>query len=331
MIGCLHFPFLSKDVQGCNVSKVLSCSAASGPCFLAYGVSKTHPLKGTGRNEDAFFFTKDMIGVADGVGGVADELPGVCPGDLPNELMQRCKDMSVLRQLEPEKFLEESQEILGEHGVKVDDLDESQWTSYVLMRSWLNCQNWGATTSLVVAIEDGMVTASQHGDSVFMHLRKRGKSGWEILYRSEPQVHSFLCPYQLMRKPLKGMDDYAAADVQWRPDLFHSPPPRKVKAGDFIIAGSDGLFDNVYDHEIVDTIAMHESIDSRCAQEIANELFFMASEAAGSKTKKTPFADAAEAEYKQWGKEACGGRPDDITVVVAYVGDEDDESDDIVE
>jgi protein phosphatase PTC7 len=271
-----------------------------------------------------------MIGVADGVGGIADELKGVNPSDLPKELMERCKDMSFLRKEDPEEFLGDTAEILREHGV---DCNRDQWTTYLLMRSWLECQNWGATTALVLSVEDGMISAAQYGDSCFMHLRKNPKKGWEIMYRSQPQTHAFLCPYQLCRKPLKkgkkGMNNYAEANVQWQTDLFFSSPKQKVSRGDLIIAGSDGLFDNLYDHEIVDLITKQNAISSESSEDIANALYSKASEAAESDTKPTPFADAADAEYKQPGKKAFGGRPDDITVVVAFVGDDDeDESSD---
>jgi protein phosphatase PTC7 len=119
------------------------------------------------------------------------------------------------------------------------------------------------------------------------------------------------------------MDDYDEASIQWDTNLFFSPPKRKVKPGDLIIAGSDGLFDNLHDHEIVDMVAEHESISSKTAEELANTLFSKASEFAGSKTKKTPWAEAAAKEY---GVKDKGGKPDDITAVVAFVGhaDEDD-------
>merc|ERR1712232_9441 len=130
------------------------------------------------------------------------------------------------------------------------EYDEDEWAKYVLIRSWLECQNWGSTTALLVSIEGRFLVATTYGDSCFIQLRKREDSDWEIVYRSQPQTHSFSCPYQLMRKPLKGLHDYDSADVQWEQELFCSPDRTNLRHGDIIVAGSDGLFDNLFDEEI---------------------------------------------------------------------------------
>lgn len=318
MLSCLSTPLadlLSKDI----------CSILNGNgseySFLACGVSKTHPLKNPQRNEDAFIVSKQVIGVADGVGGIADEIPGVNPSHLPRELMERCKQISFLRQLDPQAFEHEMKEILRRWGI---EYDEEEWTSFVLIRSWLDCQHWGATTALLVSIEDGVMSAAQYGDSCFMLLRKRGKSqkaGWKIMYRSPPQCHTFSCPHQLTRKPLKGMQDYTAADVQWDADLIFTPPRMQLKLGDLIIAGSDGLFDNLFDAEILSLAGSHGPMPSRSPEELANVLWAKAVEFGASKEKCTPWAQAT---HKEFGAPPKGGKPDDITVVVAHVVHEDE-------
>lgn len=87
-----------------------------------------------------------------------------------------------------------------------------------------------------------------------------------------------------------------------------------VARGDVIIAGTDGLFDNLYDGElsalVVDAIG-----DNFEPHTTAEKIAVSARQRAQDKDKDTPFSDAAQrAGY--WYQ---GGKLDDITVVVSYV------------
>lgn len=42
----------------------------------------------------------------------------------------------------------------------------------------------------------------------------------------------------------------------------------EVKKGDVIVMGSDGLFDNVFDHEIVNIVTKHTDVAESCMHSI---------------------------------------------------------------
>merc|ERR1712048_1281754 len=86
-------------------------------------------------------------------------------------------------------------------------------------------------------MDGAKLKAANVGDAGFRVIR----SG-EVVLASTPRQHQFDCPYQLGYKELV---DYVntAADAE----LLEFP----VKPGDIVVAGSDGLFDNVFDADIV--------------------------------------------------------------------------------
>lgn len=92
--------------------------------------------------------------------------------------------------------------------------------------------------------------------------------------------------------------------------VFHFP----VAPGDVIVAGTDGLFDNLYNNEISGVIveALRVGLEPQIA---AQKIAALARQRATDKNRQSPFAAAAqEAGYRYY-----GGKLDDITVVVSYV------------
>jgi protein phosphatase PTC7 len=81
-----------------------------------------------------------------------------------------------------------------------------------------------------------------------------------------------------------------------------------------IVAGTDGLFDNLYNNEISGVIveALRVGLSPHAA---AQKIAALARQRAMDKNRQSPFASAAqEAGYRYY-----GGKLDDITVVVSYV------------
>ncbi|CAN1161695.1 Probable protein phosphatase 2C 26 [Linum perenne] len=73
--------------------------------------------------------------------------------------------------------------------------------------------------------------------------------GGQIIFSTSPQEHYFDCPYQLSSETIgQTYLDAMISNVE-------------VMEGDTIVMGSDGLFDNVFDHEIVSTIAQHKNVN----------------------------------------------------------------------
>jgi protein phosphatase PTC7 len=129
--------------------------------------------------------------------------------------------------------------------------------------------------------------------------RKQTTRGYEIVFKTEDQLHRFNCPFQL---GLESSDSPESASIS----------QHAVKVGDLVIAGSDGLWDNLFDSDV--RRLADESDD-------VTELAFIIATAASRRASKTrgaratPFAvDASEA-----GIMFEGGKMDDITVIVGKV------------
>jgi protein phosphatase PTC7 len=91
---------------------------------------------------------------------------------------------------------------------------------------------------VVIECDGTKIKAANVGDSGFRIVRD-GK----VVFASPAQEHYFNCPYQLGFPPLSEDTD-TASDAE----MFDVA----VKPGDLVIAGSDGLFDNVFDDEIAE-------------------------------------------------------------------------------
>lgn len=126
-----------------------------------------------------------------------------------------------------------------------------------------------------------------------------------ILLRSKPQQLTFNHPYQL------GTDTHCetAADA----DLYKG----SLKAGDVIVMGTDGLFDNLHDHEILDVLAHPAHIASSSPGTLAKRLADLARARAMTATAvDTPWS--SEIRKMDPSIEPCG-KLDDITVLVSVV------------
>jgi len=151
----------------------------------------------------------------------------------------------------------------------------------------------GSSTCCIVLLDGYVLKASNLGDSGFMVVR-----GTDIAYRTKEQQHSFNFPYQL---------GTGSADMPYHATCVTV----NIQPGDLVIVGSDGLFDNLYDDEIVE-ITSQATEPMTIAQLIARH----AHETACNKSIISPFAKAArENGYPL----ATGGKLDDISVIVARV------------
>jgi len=156
----------------------------------------------------------------------------------------------------------------------------------------------GSTTALIMIIsQDGTELRSANvGDSGYLIIRNN-----KIIVRTQEQQHQFNFPYQL------------GTGSQDRPSHAEraSVP---LQEGDFIVAGTDGLFDNVDDWEILAIVS--EGIDAGWdTTKIAQAIAERARECAVQTTGLVPFGKRA----MQHGFLFHGGKLDDITVVTARV------------
>lgn len=242
--------------------------------------------------EDALFFSRTSctMGVYDGVGGWVDL--GVDPSLVSSKLMQASKQVaeSSDASIEPRQILQQAYDDL----VQDKSISAGSSTACVLM---FKNPEVSQPASLAATNQACVLHYANLGDSGFIVLRN-----YEVVFRSELQHHGGGFnppPYQLAVVPPQ-MRDMGACDD--RPEMAACAKLPLI-AGDMVILGSDGLFDNLTDVEIVDIVkwkcmahASRGNIDV-LPQEIAQDLV----------------TNAWNALRK----------PDDISVVVAIVNGND--------
>ncbi|MBA0866064.1 hypothetical protein Goshw_017589 [Gossypium schwendimanii] len=172
----------------------------------------------------------------------------------------------------------------------------------VLEKAHSSIKAKGSSTACVIALGDQVLHAINLGDSGFMVVR----DGCTI-FRSPVQQHDFNFTYQL--------ESGNNADLPSSGQIFAVP----IAPGDVIIAGTDGLFDNLYNNEIT-AVVVHALRAGFGPEVTAQKIAALARERAQAKDRQTPFSTAAQdAGFRYY-----GGKLDDITVVVSYVTSSDE-------
>ena len=241
--------------------------------------------------DDAWFTAKyktaDVLGVADGVGGW--RAYGIDPGEFSLHLMQTCQRLVTMGRFTPTN------------------------PSELLARSYYELLHHkkailGSSTACVIVLnkENSTLYTANIGDSGFMVVR-RGK----LIHKSEEQQHYFNTPFQLSLPP----PGYQANVLSDQPDsaITNNFP---VEDGDVILVATDGVFDNLPQSLLIKELCKVQG--ERCAtrlQTVANSIAWMARNLSFDETFISPFAESAFAN----GINTIGGKPDDITVLLATV------------
>nr|CAH7744820.1 unnamed protein product [Callosobruchus chinensis] len=273
-----------------------SLQRRSEPCLVSAvcGFSKHRKIQRLIKGQfgdDAWFTAKyktaDVLGVADGVGGW--RAYGIDPGEFSLHLMRTCERMVKLGRFTPTN----PSELLA--------------NSYYELMSHKKAI-LGSSTACVVILnkENSTLYTANIGDSGYMVVR-RGR----IVRRSEEQQHYFNTPFQLSLPP-PGARREVLSD---RPDSA-AQDNIPVEDGDVILVATDGVFDNLPNNVILNELLKVQG--ERCAsrlQMVANSLAWMARNLSFDETFISPFAESAFAN----GINTIGGKPDDITVILATV------------
>ncbi|CDO97469.1 unnamed protein product [Coffea canephora] len=242
-----------------------------------------HPAKLLTGGEDAYFISgRYWLGIADGVGRWSDR--GIDAGVYARELMENC-----------EKIVSEGNGSItigrGRRRVRVRATPEE-----VLSLSVAESQSPGSSTVLVAHFDGQALHVVNIGDSGFLILRNG-----VVFERSHRMTYKFNFPYQIQRghDPSELLEEYEI----------------ELEEGDVIIIATDGLFDNLYEQEIVSIVSASLSAGRR-PKRIAEMLAAGAQEVGRSSTERSPFTDAARAAGDPTRK---GGKLDDVTVIVSLV------------
>ncbi|KAL3637181.1 hypothetical protein CASFOL_019480 [Castilleja foliolosa] len=157
----------------------------------------------------------------------------------------------------------------------------------------------GSSTACIISFSGNkkILRAANVGDSGFLVVRNN-----EVVYRSPTQQRSFNCPYQLGTTK---DDPSVALEIEFR-----------VKKGDLVILGTDGLFDNMLESEILETLDRGFIMLGNDLAEMCSYLANMALYNSFDRFRVTPFSIASS---RRAGKKHRGGKIDDITVIIARI------------
>ena len=177
-----------------------------------------HPAKRDKGGEDAATVTEAFIALADGVGGWADS--GVDPAKYSRQL---CKNIQHL--------------IMYDGGAKYMCNPKALCVEAAKLT-----KEMGSSTCVIASIdkEAPVLYTSNLGDSGYLLIRKQ-ENDLVTVFRSVEQTHGFNFPFQIGT----GGDDPEKAESQ-----VHS-----IDHNDILIVGTDGLFDNLFDEQIISLIS----------------------------------------------------------------------------
>lgn len=117
----------------------------------------------------------------------------------------------------------------------------SPFTSNTALVACQTIQNSPQFKSILSSKEVECISCTLQGDSGFLLIRNGA-----VVFRSPALQHFFDCPLQFAAYP-----DYTnATDTSDDAGLYEIP----VQAGDMIVAGTDGLWDNVPQEEILSSL-----------------------------------------------------------------------------
>ncbi len=253
--------------------------------------------------EDSYFVgSEKSLGVADGVGQWREQ--GIDAGEFSRALMRHSLESAV------------------------SSYGERRTASTLLVSAAARVQQeviQGSSTVCLMVLDQatGIATIANMGDSGIVVGRRRAAPedgrNFDLVFRSPQQEHEFGYPFQLGHHD--NADHVAAAQ------LFEVV----VEVGDIVIAGTDGLFDNLTDEEIIGDAFSHiddEISDIRpllegrsssvrkmatgIASRIADSAFWRSVDSSCDTPYSLSASEAFDIVYR-------GGKKDDITVVASIV------------
>jgi len=151
----------------------------------------------------------------------------------------------------------------------------------------------GTSTACVLTLSDDLqLQASNLGDSRFIVVRES-----KVILCSEDQQIEWNMPYQI------------GSTSNMSPKTHANNYTLTLKANDYIVVGTDGLFDNLQHSEIISQLK-----GDNC-QSIAATILEKTINTSLNTRANTPFAKDAKKAGKPW----YGGKQDDITVIVVKI------------
>jgi len=275
------------------------CRPVREGCHLRFNTgssSRQHPAKQAQKipNADATEESPALLGVCDGVSGCTKL--GISPDLLPHEILTACRNKS--------KPL-----LARAANMRTDD---GQWMVELTKDAFDSTTARGATTMLLASVHSsGNLVTGNIGDCCLLVLRVIPASGQspahlQAVFKTKPTRYDATKPVQVQRLP--NMPEERTHNVIKGMKLETCP----VQSGDYVVMGSDGLFDNLQDDDIQRLVERHCPLDRAAPTAALNEASAALVNTAIARAKPNNRQDIdAMAEEK--------GNPDDTTALVASI------------
>ena len=171
--------------------------------------------------------------------------------------------------------------------------------------------NAGSSTACIVNLINNKLEYSNLGDSGFLIYRP----SIGIIFRTIEQQHFFNAPFQLMYvTPSLRTRFLVGGNLNDLPS-HASQGEIDVEKNDILVLATDGLFDNLFDDEIVRIIEKCKSNIHEISKELLNTTLYKSHQS----TISTPFSMNA---YNH-GVYFRGGKIDDITIIIGKIENEE--------
>ncbi|KAH9966658.1 protein serine/threonine phosphatase 2C [Russula dissimulans] len=252
-----------------------------------------------------FFYVQEGIsfGVADGVGGWATS--GVDPSLFSQALMYHShRYAKVGWPGEPE--VDTTQDYKDREAVEGWELHPRECLKLAYQATLRDrAVIVGSSTACLISLNasSGLLRAANLGDSGFMIIRSSA-----VFHRQRAQTHSFNFPKQLAKIPSVVRKAYEITDLPDDADIYET----KLRDGDLIIAYTDGLSDNVFNHEITSICSLifrSGGSEEEQVQIISDRIIEYARACMNNARRTSPFEKAAAMN----GKRFIGGVSPNIT------------------
>jgi len=176
----------------------------------------------------------------------------------------------------------------------------------------------GSSTVVIVTMDqkNQKIKTAMIGDSGYMIIRPKNsategtnsnsseakaEARWILVDKSHEQQHGFNFPFQIGSSGDNPRNSQVAE--------------YEIKKDDIIVVGTDGLFDNLFTENIIETIEKYLERKSFDSNDLAKEVAMAAFNKSIDSSWNSPFAvNARKARYM-----FRGGKSDDITVVIGRV------------
>ncbi|KAL0298092.1 UNVERIFIED_CONTAM: putative protein phosphatase 2C 1 [Sesamum calycinum] len=136
----------------------------------------------------------------------------------------------------------------------------------------------GSATAIVAMLEmNGILKIANVGDCGVRVIRKG-----QVVFSTSPQEHYFDCPYQL------------SSEAVGQTFLDATVTTVELMEEDTVVMGSDGLFDNVFDREIVSVVSSCDNV-SDAAKALAN----LAHNHSKDSSFDSPYSQEARSQLKE--------------------------------